>query len=419
MIRRSNSVSGAVIALCALALSAPGGGVDSAAAADFGASAKDTPASSWWDTVKFSGYAQGGVTFNGDDPANGLNFGHLFTDKADDVLLNQLSLTLERPIDSKRQYDLGFKLQGMYGSDARYTHFLGEFDESIDDRNQFDIVEAYLLFHTPWLGEGGTDIKIGQYVTLEGAEVIDPRYDYLYSHTYIFNFGIPFKHTGVLATTIVNSTLSLYYGIDTGVNTTFGDEGDPNDAAAFHGGFGLNLMGGALTALVTTHIGPETPDNNHDYRYLNDATIVWKITDKLTSITDLNYARDDAGDADGYGVAQYYVYAFNDWLTGVIRSEVWRDDDGFFVAAFPGNLDFVHLEKGEPNGSFGFGATTYKAFTVGLNIKPPVRKPFEGLVIRPEVRYDHSSDTKPFDSGTSDDQFTFGVDVVAPFSIIP
>lgn len=377
---------------------------------------KDTP-SSWWDTVKFSGYVDAGVTFNADDPANGLNFGHLFTDKADDVLLNQLTLTAERPIDGKKQYDLGFKLQGMYGSDARYTHFLGEFDESPDSRNQFDIVEAFLLFHTPWLGEGGTDIKIGQYVTLEGAEVIDPRGDFLYSHSYIFNFGIPFKHTGVLATTHVNSTLDLYYGIDTGVNTTFGAEGDPNDAAAFHGGFGLNLMGGALTALVTTHIGPETPNDNDNLRYLNDATIIWKITDKLTSITDFNYARDDAADADGYGVASYYIYAFNDWLSGVVRSEIWRDDDGFFVAAFPGNQDFVHLEKGDPNGSFGFGATTYKAITVGLNIKPSVPKPFEGLVIRPEVRYDHSSDTKPFDG--DDDQFTAGFDVVMPFAISP
>ena len=405
-----------------------------ARAADLGGSLKDAappPAmeprrfsDDWWKDVKFSGLIEAGYTFNGANPPDGLNFGHLFTDRSDDILLNQFMLTLERPLDPKKnsQFQMGFKLQGMYGADARYTHFLGEFDKVTRDRNQFDVVEAFLNYHLPVLTNDGVDVKIGQYVTLEGAEVINASANFFYSHSYIFNFGIPFKHTGIMTTTHVNSMLDVYLGVDTGVNTTFGKDGDNNDAIAFHGGIGLTLLNGDLTVSATTHIGPELPrgtpgvEPNRDLRYLNDITTVWKITKKLTSTTDLNYIRDDGLKADGWGIAQYFAYTLNDrWSLG-IRGEVWRDQKGAFVAAFPGTLDFVNAQKGLPNGAIGGGATTYSALTLGVNYKPPVDKRLEGLVIRPELRWDWSADTKPFNAGTEDRQFTAGIDVVIPFS---
>lgn len=52
-------------------------------------------------TVKFSDHLEAGITGNPDDPSNDLNFGHLFTNRANTPLLNQLFLTMERPIDSK------------------------------------------------------------------------------------------------------------------------------------------------------------------------------------------------------------------------------------------------------------------------------------------------------------------------------
>jgi len=276
------------------------------------------PAASWWDTLTITGHVEGGITGNARDTLNGINFGHLFTDKANSFLLNQAVLTVQRPLDPKATgYDFGFKFQALYGSDARYTHFLGEFDFATSDRNQFDIVEAHALFHLPWFTSGGMDVKLGQWVTLEGAEVIYAPDNLLYSHSYIFNFGIPFKHTGIMTTTHVNSVLDIMAGVDTGVNTTFGHRlddfrsGDNNSAAAFHGGFGLNnLFNGALTIVATTHIGPENPDTtavrlacgcnpNTALRYLNDVTATWKVNDKLTLITDLNFARDDGFKANG------------------------------------------------------------------------------------------------------------------------
>jgi putative OmpL-like beta-barrel porin-2 len=275
----------------------------------------------WWDTFEISGHVEGGITGNSVTPVDGLNFGHLFTDRANTFLLNQALLTIQRPVDPKATgFDAGFKFQAMYGTDARYPHFLGEFDQSISSRNQVDIVEAHALFHLPWLTSGGIDVKVGQYVTLEGAEAIPASDNLLYTHSYIFNFGIPAKHTGIMTTTHVTSLFELHLGIDTGVNTTFNNSfncfncGDNNHAAAFHGGLGFNLLDGKLTILATTHIGPENPNvsavvaagvnPNQDLRYLNDVTITFKPTDRLTFMTDLNYIRDDGFGATGGGVAQ-------------------------------------------------------------------------------------------------------------------
>jgi hypothetical protein len=377
----------------------------------------------WSDTLKFSGHIEAGITGNPDDPSNGINFGHLFTDRANRPLLNQILLTGERPLDPKATgYDFGFKLQGMYGSDARYTHSFNLFDRVTNNRNQFDIVEANGLAHLPLLTEGGIDFKVGIFPSPMSAEVIDAAGNALYSHSYIFNFGVPFKHTGALATIHLTPMIDLYAGVDTGVNAWLGRKGDNNSAGAGQAGIGLNLMDGNLTVVALTHIGPENPRGipgvraNSDLRYLNDIVTTWKASDALTLTTDLNYIRDDGLHAIGYGGAQYAVYKLSDQVSLVGRGEVWRDNNGAFVAAFPGSQDFVNAQRGFPATVIGGGRTTYGALTFGVNYKPEVPKAIEGFVIRPEIRYDGSlNGTKPFNAGKSDHQVTIAADFILPF----
>jgi hypothetical protein len=400
------------------------------------------PPVSWWDTFTISGAVEAGITLNPDYPANGLNFGHLFTDKANSLLLNQAMLTIARPIDpAATDYDYGFKVQAFYGSDARYTHFLGELDYAINDRYQLDVVEAYGAVHLPWLFSGGIDIKAGQFVTLEGAEVIPAGDNLLYSHSYIFNFGVPFKLTGVAAVAHVIPEVDIYAGFNTGVNTSIAWPGDNNGGVGFEGGIGLNLMGGNLTVLAVTNIGPQNPATpvgiaacggcapSTTLRFLNDMVVTWKATDKLTFITDMNWIHEDgAGGFDGFGIAQYAAYAINDWLKIVGRGEVWRDNNNFFVSSLgaPGNFNFVNAEHGftfnggfPVAGAFAPAPTTYLELTLGLNITaPPIPEaPFiKSLVVRPEIRYDTSlNNTTPFDVGTKTSQLTFGGDIIVKF----
>ncbi|MBV8650616.1 MAG: porin [Alphaproteobacteria bacterium] len=400
---------GAIIGGCLLA---------SAAAPSGWAADGDTPPADWLDTVKLSGHIEAGITGNPASPSDGLNFGYLFTDRANTPLMNQLMLTAERPLDPKATgYDFGFKLQGMYGSDARYTHGFNELDRVIGSRYQVDIVEANGVVHLPWLTEGGIDAKIGQFSSPMSAEVIDATGNIFYSHSYIFNFGVPFKNTGILTTTHVNPIVDLYAGADTGVNAWVGAKGDNNSSGAGQFGIGLNLMGGNLTILGLSHIGPENPNDNHDLRYVNDITATLKLSDALTLITDVNYIRDDGLHAIGYGAAQYVAYTLDDHWSLAARGEIWRDNAGAFVAAFPGNLDFINSERGlAPATVISGGRTTYGELTLGVNYKPEVPKMIEGFVIRPELRFDEAlNGTTPFNAGTSSHQVTLATDFVLPF----
>ena len=375
--------------------------------ADGAAPAAPPAPKSWWDTVNLTGYLEAGATGNFDSPSSGLNFGRLFDDKSNQVLFNQGALIFERPVDTSGGWDTGFRFWYMVGSDARYTHFLGELDRTMNTRIQMDIVEADVTEHIPWLFPGGMELKVGQFPTLMGEEVIDPRANIFYSHSYLFNFGVPLKDTGAMLVSHVSPLVDLYTGLVTGVNTSFAPGGDNNGAVAFEGGIGFNISD-ALSILVTTNIGPENSCGvagapyacNSSMRYFGDAVIVWKITPKLTSITEFNIVH-DAGpfiSASGGtyaptagGVAQYLTYQWTDQLSVAVRAEIFRDANGFFVAAFPGsNLDFVNCEAGRPTCvALGTGApTTYGELTIGLNYKPPVPDVFKGFVIRPEFRVD-------------------------------
>ena len=363
------------------------------------------------------GWIESGFTGNPNDPDDRQNFGRLFDDRSNEFVMNQAVVTAEREVDPKLGLDWGFKLQLLFGTDARYIHSLGLLDHAMGTSlYQPDIPEAYLSLHLPLLTEGGIDVKLGKFVTLEGAETIDPRTNPFYSHSYIFNFAIPFNHTGALFTLHATKWLNVVAGVTRGVNTSIDDN---NDAPAFHGGIGLNFNEGKIVVSAATHIGPETPDNDHDLRYLNTITTTWKISDKLTSITDINYTHDDGADASAYGIAQYLTFVINDRITAKIRGEIWRDAQGFFAAQFADPHDPIRVLDGEPPidpRTVGGGQTTYGALTIGVDFKPPVPKPLTSLTIRPELRVDHSfSDTRPFNDSNDETMFTAAIDAILTF----
>ncbi len=403
--------------------------------------ADDTPAAapaapaSWESTIKYSGHVELGITGNPDSPSDGLNYGHLFTDRSNQVLLNSVALTAERdPDTSSKTLDVGFKVQAAYGSDSRYTQLIGEFNRSIKSRNQFDIVEAHIDAHAPWLTAGGMELHAGILPTLEGVEVIDPTGNFFYSKSLLFNFGIPLKYTGIMTETHLSPLVDLYLGIDSGVNTFLGSGGGANDNKLhFHGGFGLNYK--TVTVLATTQIGPE--DYGYDLagklvgssknRYLSDVVVTWHVNDKLTSTTDINYIYDEGGfgfgpGASGGGVTEYLTYPVSPTVTLGARGEIWRDDHNFITAGFHGNNDFINFEGGYAPLAQGLSAVsnsnaTFAEFTFGLNYKPAgLPKMIDGLTFRPEIRYDALlTHGFAYDAGTKSHQVTIGFDIVAPF----
>ena len=383
----------------------------------------------WTDTLKFNAQFDFGAIIHPVNPDNGVNFGRLFTDRANQVVLNQALLSVQRLADPKAAgYDFGFSLQALYGTDARFVQLLGEGNYAFASKYQLAIISANVQAHLPWLSAGGIDVKAGQYPTPIGFETIDPSTNPFYSHSYIFSYGLPFTHTGVLATWHATPVVDIWGGVDSGVNTTLGG-GDNNGAAGGIAGLGLNLLDGKLSILGLTHFGPEngsagfealvpSQNANAHYRYLNDIVVTYKPNDTWAFTTEINYIRDDFYKANGFGASQYVSYTLNDVVTLNARGEVYRDDKGFYVASFRNPHDFVNVEYGLPApGAVAAAPTTYGEITLGLTYKPNLPVPYlASFAVRPEVRYDYAlTNTRPFNSGRDRGTFTFGADVILGF----
>src|SRR5213592_4988713 len=81
--------------------------------------------------LKISGWIDSGITGNFASPPDNQNFGRLFDDRVNEPLLNQAVINLERALAPQPgEFDWGFKLQFMYGSDARFIHSLGLFSDT-------------------------------------------------------------------------------------------------------------------------------------------------------------------------------------------------------------------------------------------------------------------------------------------------
>jgi hypothetical protein len=419
-------------------------------------------------SVMFSGWVEGGTNINPSDPKGNINFGQLMTERDNTFRMNQLAVMAEKDLDpAATGMDWGFKVEGLYGTDARITHTFGLLDRATKAMYQWDLVEANLQAHLPVFVTGGLDLKAGIYSTPIGYEVINAPGNFFYTHSYIFNYGIPLKHTGVLGTLHVNSMIDLWAGVDTGVNAGLPLRGmDNNSSAAGLFGFGLNNPIPNLTILALAHYGPENayikglntanatvpqtgnlaPDRNKYSRQIYDIVTTYKLNDSLTLANELNVIKDDLSPfltpnhsgATAEGAAFYGIYKFNDQLSFGARAEIFRDDQGFFVTTPSGALDFVSGGRGfvsypggspsqtpRPVSNWSVGKATYGALTLGANYTPPLPAlPLNaGLTIRPEIRWDHAwglaGSNKAFNPGSSgmkdNDQFLFSVDAIFGF----
>jgi hypothetical protein len=341
--------------------------------------------------INIGGHIEGSWTLNFDDPAGGINGGRVFDFENQDPTLNQIMIFVERTVASDK-FDVGGRMEWMWGGDARLIHSNGLFDDNgpFDGPDeQFDLTQLYADVNIP-IGSG-LKVRVGKFVTTIGYEYINPTQNPLFSHSYLFGFAIPFTHTGVVGFYNLNEQTQIHFGMTRGWEQSLEDN---NDAHDYLGGIALTLSP-ETKIYLNASIGPQQTDNSRDYRWLLDFIISHNIGDNLSLALNADWGWEDiegTGDATWWGVAGYVSYKFNDMFAVNGRVEYFNDDDG----------------------ARGLG-TSVMEFTAGLDIKPLVsQKNFASLRVRPEIRYDLSDDNI-FDGGGDDNQFTFGVDVLFSF----
>ena len=347
--------------------------------------------------IRLFGHLEGSYTYNFDDPAGNLNLGRVFDLRNNRPTINQIDFNVERPVDlAAHRWDVGGRLELLYGSDADFIHSSGLFDYQDFFRGpeyQFDIPQMYVDVGVP-VGNG-LRVRLGKFLFFKQ---IDPNASVFYSHSFSFGAALPYTLTGITGYYPITRQLSVEAGISRGWDQTFKDNNGAIDALAR-----VRFDVDERTSLSLAGIvGPEQNHDNGHYRETFDFTVSHAATDRLTLLLDAVFgtqagallssgARVD--DANWYGAAGYAIYRINDYVSAAGRLEWYRDEAGY-TTALP--------------------QTLFEA-TVGLTITPFPRDPVgANFKLRPELRGDYST-RRFFDGLTRHDQWTVAIDAIFSF----
>ncbi len=313
-------------------------------------------------------YLQGGYTYNFANPDSQENRLRVFDHKANSFTLDlaQIVFTKDAPVAG-----LGYKLKLSAGETAKFIHATGLGISAGDDPNKsdaFDLTEAYMSYVAP-LGKG-LRFQFGKFVTMHGAEVIEAKDDMNYSRGLLFNYAIPFTHTGLLVGYPFSDKVTAGAYVVNGWDN-FNDEGNSKTL-----GLSINLTPvEQFSAAINLMNGRELLGTINTNRFLSDTVVTVKPIKNWTFVVNTDYAvQSNAGlngrDAKWYGVAGYVKYDFTDLISTSVRAEYFKDPDGVRTGT----------------------VQTAKEITL-----TPEFKVAKDLIVRPEYRHDWSGN-EVFDS---------------------
>jgi hypothetical protein len=199
--------------------------------------------------------------------------------------------------------------------------------------SDFDVTQAFVQYAT-----GPITVMGGKFVTLAGAEVINPTTDSNFSRSILFGYAIPFTHTGLRGTYAFSDQVSLTLGVNNGWDQL----SDANKDKTVE--FGLTLTPiKAFTFVVDGYLGKEplgivsnVATAAEGQRYVVDVVATWVVNDRFTIMAnyDNGQQKDDTFGAakDKYqwnGAAIYFNYALTDQWSASLRGEYFNDKDGY------------------------------------------------------------------------------------------
>jgi Putative beta-barrel porin-2, OmpL-like. bbp2 len=317
------------------------------------------------------------------------NFPVTFNTRANDFQMNQLWLESSKAIDtSKKEVQFGYRVAALYGEDYALTLPRGLYNSQLPDRYGFDPVYHYGEIFLPNLGGEGSTLRVGRWGTLIGYEVIEATGTPFLTKSYNFQFN-PFTHTGAMLTTQLSDTWTMYHGAVTGSDVYI----DPAARLTYVGGIKWAPPEGDTSVALNTVVTDPSFFVREGFQHFNsyNLLITHKCSDDLTYVLDATYSHADTfaalnQSANWYGFANYFLYKISDTLSSNFRVELFEDN------------------KGVRTGFRGL----YTEVTYGLAWTPT-----DAVIVRPTVRYDYNSTSRPFEGDR--DLFTATFDLIIRF----
>jgi hypothetical protein len=212
-----------------------------------------------------------------------------------------------------------------------------------------DFRQAYLQYAT-----GPLTVIAGKFLTLAGAEVINPSQNTNFSRSLLFQVLEPLDHTGVRATYAVTDTFSLIVGVNNGWNSTNTDFG--SKTGEFSATWAPNKM---FSFAGTGYFGKIADGEDLS---LMDFVGTFNLTSQLSFVLNADayqLSGENSGHVHVNGFAAYANYTIIDPLRVSLRTEY---------------LNYVNA-----------GHAVEATFTLGYS-------PVKNFEVRAELRYDRLSD---------------------------
>ena len=336
---------------------------------------------------EISGYAEASYIYSTAALPDGPVVGRSF-DRLPQFALNVVKLVLDKPFKADR-LDAGFHVDLLFGQNATLLQSAG-----LKLGDQGDIEQAFVTLNVPTGNGNGIQFKAGKWVTLMGVEVIEdvvnPNWSAGNQFLYVENFTGTGIEVGYKWNKYFDTQLRVFNGWDV--------VEDNNTRKSFMGRLGIAPDGNTLLGIVG-YIGPEQADNDEADRKGLNVVMNRKFGSKVSAWGQLDYGREDPNaalpdptkDAEWWAVGGWLIYDFSPKVGFALRGDYLKDRNGARTSGSPVTAPFP-VNTGN-NVSTG---------TATLNVRT-----WEGMLVRPEIRYDHSNVVDAF--GKSSDQVTFGL----------
>lgn len=329
--------------------------------------------------------------------------------------LNQAVIYIERLPDTvqKGHFDWGYHLTAFFGIDYRFTTAKDYLSQQLLQKNRrygFDPVVEYLDLYFPV--KESLNLRIGRFLSVPGIEAQLAPNNYNMTHSLLYTID-PFTDTGAIATLKLTKQWMVQAGVSASHDVAIWSEDHKPSAIACinystktnHDNFyacanGINDGKYAYNNLqhydatwyhrfnAKWHIATEAW-----YMYQREVpNVAANVQNPIPPELGTNGASCASGQrtctAPEYAVVHYVNREFNPHLFVGFRSDLLNDKKGQRTG-LPGK----YTEN-----------TLYATKYIGSTI-----------MIRPELRFDHSWDRKGYDNGTARNQLFFGVDLIYKF----
>jgi hypothetical protein len=287
------------------------------------------------------------------------------------------------------------------GEDARILHLAEDGHDT-----SFDLRQAFLQYAT-----GNLTVMAGKFVTLAGAEVINPTLNTNFSRSLLFFDSEPLTHTGIRSAYVMGD-FTLTAGLNNGWNATSTSYGSKTGELSVAYAPASKLFAVSANA----YFGKARAfDTDGVLLYEGEKTLIdlvgtYNVNSALSIVLNFDWdQQQNVPDVDGvlrdasWNAAALYVnYAINDQFRVSVRGEYLDDRNGFVSGA--------HQTLKEGTITFGYS-------------------PLKNFELRAEVRYDKSGAGTPtffrgqqaLNNGTPDSDYLseFALQGVYKFSAPP